>query len=175
MAIDDGLTRNKSDDFQIRDELPNVDDEIGMGTETCIFYEGNYYYPKFGAIGGPNEDYRLTYSVTKSGSTTVVDNTTMSEDDTSCGKSKQDDGGDAAAGGHGKAKDGGGDGGAGKDKIGDDTDTTTEMDTTTETGTTTTTTTVGDQVNAIANGFSIVGVIGVLGILSVALLFRREK
>ena len=57
----EGLTRNNRDDFQIRDELSNVDDEIGGGTESCVLFEGEYYYPLFGPIGGPDGEWKLGY------------------------------------------------------------------------------------------------------------------
>lgn len=64
MALEaDGLTRDNEDDFRIRDELPNVDDEIGGETETCVRFEGEYYYPEFGPVGGPDEDWELEFKV----------------------------------------------------------------------------------------------------------------
>lgn len=59
----EGLTRNNQDDFQIRDELSNVDDEIGGGTESCVLFEGEYYYPIFGPIGGPDGEWELEYEL----------------------------------------------------------------------------------------------------------------
>ena len=64
MSLDkEGLTRNNRDDFQIRDELSNVDDEIGGGTESCVLFEGEYYYPLFGPIGGPDGEWELEYEL----------------------------------------------------------------------------------------------------------------
>jgi len=64
MSLDkEGLTRNNRDDFQIRDELSDVDDEIGGGTESCVLFEGEYYYPLFGPIGGPDGEWKLTYEL----------------------------------------------------------------------------------------------------------------
>ena len=57
----EGLRRNNRDDFQIRDELSNVDDEIGV--ESCVLFEGEYYYPLFGPIGGPDGEWKLTYEL----------------------------------------------------------------------------------------------------------------
>ena len=62
MSLDkEGLTRNNRDDFQIRDELSNVDDEIGV--ESCVLFEGEYYYPLFGPIGGPDGEWELEYEL----------------------------------------------------------------------------------------------------------------
>ena len=64
MSLDkEGLTRNNRDDFQIRDELSNVDDEIGGGTESCVLFEGEYYYPASGPIGGPDGEWELEYEL----------------------------------------------------------------------------------------------------------------
>lgn len=69
----DGLTRDNEDDFRIRDELPNVDDEIGGGTETCVLFQGEHYYPEFGPVGGPDEDWELEFKVAGNDSTNGVD------------------------------------------------------------------------------------------------------
>ena len=62
MSLDkEGLRRNNWDDFQIRDELSNVDDEIGV--ESCVLFEGEYYYPAFGPIGGPDGEWELEYEL----------------------------------------------------------------------------------------------------------------
>lgn len=67
MALDeDGLTRDDHDDFRIRDELPNVDDEVGG--ETCVRFQGEHHYPTFGEVGGPDGDWNLEYEVAGSDS-----------------------------------------------------------------------------------------------------------
>lgn len=64
MALDEGgVTRDDHDDFRIKDELPNVDDEVGGGTETCVRFQGEHYYPTFGEVGGPDGDWNLEYEV----------------------------------------------------------------------------------------------------------------
>jgi hypothetical protein len=56
-ALDeDGLVREELDAFRIADEIPNVDDQVGQ--ETCVRFEGAYYYALLGPgiPSGTDED-----------------------------------------------------------------------------------------------------------------------
>ena len=84
-ALEEGELDGQQDEFQFPEEVSNVEDEVGQ--ETCIRYEGEWYYARYGELSSDGV-YRLSIHPASEDAGTATPSETGTTNETTTGESE---------------------------------------------------------------------------------------